>query len=210
MQKTTTSFFLISLFFCVNAYSKIYDFGVQGAEYNITEVDYRVVLKKRLHDLNKTKLKNDIYESIDNLLISEMDIGQCLKDSSTKSEYFVKAPQDVELPNGKFLIRKGQKITIPKDKHLPDAHFCIVDGKDEDEMVNDINSLFSIYGKECVFVLNNYSIKKFKKNYPTVKRVYLLNKQFIKSFHLDCYPAHIGLVGSYIYHDYYNFKELGE
>ena len=193
----------------LNAKSSLIDYGVKGVQYEIAEEDFYEMVQKKLKDLKVQNIKKQLTENIYRSLKSNIDISACVKDQQDYIENdYVIAPIDVVLPSGEVLAKKGESITIPKNIHLPDVELCLIDGTNESKMIDDINHLYE-QNHKCNFVLNNYSISDFKKKFPQVNNVYILDNSIVKRFRVSCLPTRIELRGNIASH-YFIRKDENE
>ena len=192
--------FCVFLIFALKAQSSIIDFGVKGPQYEISEKDFYAMVQKKLKDLRQKNIKQQLTKSIYGSLKANINISTCSENQEDyiEEDYMV-APMDVILPSGEILAKKGERVAIPKSVHLPDAELCLVDGDNEDEMIEDINLLYK-QNHKCSFLLNNYSVANFKKQFPQVRNVYILDKSITKRFRINCLPTRIELKGNTVGH----------
>ena len=179
---------IVFLFLAKILFASVVDFGVQGKEYPIEEEDYRITMQKKLDAIPPKKINALLKKNITNSMISNNNIGECKQSKVYSLKDYVIAPFDAYDNTGKLLYKQGDKIFVPKNINAPDFSMCIVDGKDEDAMIDDINYLHSLH-HDCNFILNNYSVEKFTREFPSVKKVYILNKAVIERFKVNCYPT---------------------
>lgn len=200
MRKSLLFFFVTLVLFATSGQSTIIDYGIKGTQYQIKEEDFNKMVQRKLKKLRIQKVKKELTENIYESMKSNVSISSCTKNSNdyVEKDYII-APIDVILPSGEILAKKGERISVPANSYLPDAELCIVDGTNEDQMVDDINSLYKQNSK-CNFILNNYSVLDFKKKFPQVKHVYILNDSIVKRFRIGCIPTRIELKNDTVGH----------
>jgi len=197
-----TSFLMFLLLVSTSVFAHIVDFGVHGPQYKINEVDIEELIEKNTRELNSSLVKGVLKDNIQSSLISKINISTCSENQKDRSDNdYLIAPIDVILPDGTVLSKKGNKIFLSSNTILPDVDLCIVDGTNEEQMIEDINQFYQ-KNHNCSFVINRYSLEKFKKKFPQVKNAYILNEALVKRFHVDCLPVWIHLHRNKIEHLY--------
>jgi len=182
-------FFLFLFYlFTGDVFARIVDFGVQGPQYKIEEINGQKLIEERIKDLNVTKLEKTLTKKAKALYTSHLIIKRSMKDTNTTRLDVVKAGWTAKAPNGKIVIKKGQNLIskIPKGARFS---LCFVDFNVGRKIMNMIVKSF---GKKCLYMVNNINSLRFQKiyhvqAYPLAPQNYIA----ITRFHIKVMPTKI-------------------
>lgn len=183
------SVIMIALFLAnTNIFANIIDFGVQGTQYKIEEINGQKLIEERIKDLNVTRIDHNLAVKTRALFTSHLIFKRSMKDTNITRIDVVKAGWTAYGPNGKVLIKKGQKLVskIPKGYRFS---LCFVDWNVGHKIMNLIVKSF---GKKCIYMVNNINFMKFRKLYDV--RAYPLAPQnmiAVTRFHVKVMPTKI-------------------
>ncbi len=179
---------LLILLIDESVFAHIIDFGVQGPQYKIEEINGQKLIEERIKELNVTKVDDTLVKKTKELYTSHLIIKRSMKDTNTTKLDIVKAGWTARLPNGKIVIKKGQKLIskIPKGSRFS---LCFVDFNVGRKIMNMIVKSF---GKKCIYLVNNINSLRFKQMYNV--RAYPLAPQnyiALTRFHIQVMPTKI-------------------
>lgn len=185
------SLFLVDAF-GKNNLSNIVDFKEQGVLYNIEEENGDDLIKKRIAELNTTKIENLMAESYENSFKSNLNIHDSNIDSIETKKDMVPAKFDIKDSIGNILYAQGELIPsiIPAGTSLD---LCFIDGSDEEEVIRfELQS----FGK-CIYFVNKIDSREFEKKYN--QSAYPLsnqNEEYIVRFGVKALPTKVTKVGA--------------
>lgn len=182
-------FTLLIIFFSSQLLSKTIDFGEVGVLYDIKEVNLQDIVDQGIKDLNTTKIKKKMYESVNKAFYSKVDFNDSLEENTVKYIDYYIVPYDVINPqNGEVLYYKGDKIKTPLPIGVK-MDLCFIDGSDDKEVLEEI---FSNFGK-CVYFVNNIDTREIEKRYPLYNFFPIGGQNLIykQRFNIDVVPTKI-------------------
>jgi len=172
----------------------------RGTMYDIKEEDMDVTFKNALAKYLKThNIKQEIIDSIKETKTSKININRCSKSETINRESNYKIKDDIKLPSGKILVKKGTKPKMLMDIAFD---FCIFDGSNDKE--NDL--LMKKFPKNCVFLVNHRDIDYMTQRYN--KKFYPLSSFIKNKLDLKCLPVKINFFKNKEKFQYIKIKDL--
>ena len=171
----------------VSAYGFV-DYGVQGELYDIKERNGDDLIKEKLRDLNKTKIREDLQKKVIAAYKTSVGLPKSLVDKTVTSKDSVRARWDIVDPYGNTIYKKGDFIVskIPKGLRV---ELCFVDG---DVKKNILDKIIAEFGRECVYMVDNMDSRKFETRYGV--RAFPMGGQnivYLKRFKVESTPTKI-------------------
>ena len=183
------------------------DFGEIATSYPIHEKSIIDTFNEGVSELNSTKIKNQVVDSVEKLINPTYNLPQSTKEEKFTKEDKAYLEHDIFSPLGTVQYKKG----MPLDTSLPKGYkenLCFLDAKDM-----DIVSLIVKKFKSCTYLITNNDISKvankINKTYK-VGMVYPIQGKFIKRFNITKLPVKITLYDNKIDYHYLNMIELKE
>lgn len=161
------------------------DIGTYGQTYQIKEKNFLDVVKKQLTIKNIKKYKTNLDASYKKLLTPALGIPLCIETQKRVYAPIYTLKNDIVLPNGKVLYKKGYKFNILKKMREKGGYFrryiIFIDADSPIQV-----KLASKYAKEADIIVTDGHMENLYKKYG---HVYLAKKGLVQSFDVQCVPS---------------------
>jgi hypothetical protein len=174
-----------SLSFVVSVFGVV-DFGVQGKQYEIVEINGNKLIKDAIAALDVKKIEKELEQSFVNSATSNVKIKVSYSDENITTLDVYKAKWDIRDVDGSMLYRTGEPIptALPFGVKIV---LCFVDGSLQKKIVDKI---VASYGKRCKYFVNKVDVRLFSKEYGV--EAYPLggqNLEYIQRYKIGSLPT---------------------
>lgn len=191
---------LFAMTFLVASLFALKDFGVVGNLYDISEPNLMAEIKKAAKEINKTALTQDVKKSFNENFKSHTGLVACEKNSSRTFRPIYVLKEDIVLPDGSTLYKKGYSFN-PLSKLNFAEKIVFFDGKDQGQSTLAAN----IGG---ILLLTRGDVRDFEKKYK--KRADPSIDKYIESFNVKCVPSIIEQSGELLLIREISAREVGK
>jgi len=178
----------IIIMFILIFYSSLFalqDLGQYGKTYSIKEKNFLDIVKKRLSVKKIEKFKSNMISSYKRLMSPHLGMQLCLSTEKRIYTPFYVLKNNIVLPNGKVLYKKGYKFNILKRMKQQGGSFSryilFIDASSPIQV-----KLASKYADVADIIVTDGDMIKLYKKY---QHVYIANKTLIKAFNVQCVPS---------------------
>jgi hypothetical protein len=193
------------LIFITMSYSYI-DLGKEGTTYKVAEYDMYKFMKKRMNDLNITKIKNELSQSVMDKITSNIVLPKCKENKTYSKKNIKRFKSDVYDLHGNIIHKKNDIIEEDNSVKLikKDFSVCLISGKNKIILSKSL-TLFD--KKKCFYVGTNINLLKWNDTYGLSKRFFPLDKFAKDSLNVKCTPTLIEYKDDMIYYNEYRVEE---